>query len=121
MARAVLDDAIPFEELAAHVLVAAALQVHAARAAARLEGRRWCRWARGNARPAAARRPPRVVVGWQGAHGARYCACSLCGTLWNYVRIRCTALRHDQGHRLREVDGTPGTIKAETCQSCRTT
>ena len=120
MARAVLDHAIPFEELAEHVLVAAGLQVHAARCAARLEpgllgpvGEGAC--------PACGSPPvSSVVVGWHGAHGARFCACSLCGTLWNAVRIRCTACGSTKGISFSELEGGPGTVKAETCAECRT-
>ena len=76
-----------------------------------------CRWATGCARLAAGRRCPR----WSsagGAPGARYCACSLCGTLWNYVRIKCTLCGSTEGisylrsRRRRRHD------QAETCDNC---
>jgi FdhE protein len=59
-----------------------------------------------------------MVVGWQGAHGTRYCGCSLCGTLWNYVRIKCGLCASTAGIAYREIDGGPGSVKAETCESC---
>jgi FdhE protein len=59
-----------------------------------------------------------LVVGWDGAHGARFCCCSLCATLWNYVRIKCTLCASTEGIGYLAIDGTPGTVKAETCESC---
>ena len=110
---------IPVEALAEHAFVAAALQVHFARlAGAPRRRRRWCRSAR---RLPGLRQPPdaSMVVGWLGAHGARYCGCSLCGTLWNYVRIKCTLCGSTKGIGYREIEGGPGTVKAETCSECR--
>ena len=49
---------------------------------------------------------------------ARFCACSLCGTLWNYVRIKCTLCGSTKGIGYQEIEGGPGTVKAETCDSC---
>ena len=60
-----------------------------------------------------------MVVGWLGAHGARYCGCALCGTLWNYVRIKCALCASTEGIAYQEIEGGPGTVKAETCTSCR--
>ena len=109
MVRAVLADSIPVEQLAEHLFVAAALQVHFARLAARLErqapraGRRRCL-----SRPAAAPPVASMVVGWPGAHGTRFCACSLCGTLWNYVRIKCTLCGSTKGIAYQEVEDGGG-------------
>ncbi len=120
MAEAVLDVAIPVDALAAHVLVAAGLQLHAARLAAQLEAEALVPVGDG-ACPACGSAPvSSVIVGWQGAHGARFCACSLCGTLWNYVRIRCTACGSTKGISYQELPDTDGSIKAESCGECRT-
>ena len=119
MMRAVLADSIPIERLSEHVFVAAALQVHYARMAARLDvngivpvGDGVCPVCGG---------PPvsSMVVGWLGAHGTRFCACSLCATLWNYVRIKCTLCGSTKGIAYQEIEGHGDTIKAETCDSCR--
>lgn len=116
--RTVLTDAIPMETLAEHVYVAAALQVHFARLAARLDTSRLVPVGDG-ACPACGGPPvSTLIVGWHGAHGARFCACSLCGTLWNYVRIKCTLCGSTKGIGYQEIDGGPGTVKAETCDSC---
>ncbi|WP_214473232.1 formate dehydrogenase accessory protein FdhE [Mesorhizobium sp. dw_380] len=118
MVRNVLADAIPMEALAEHVYVAAALQVHFARLAARLDARALVPVGDG-ACPACGSPPASsIIVGWQGAHGARFCACSLCGTLWNYVRIKCTLCGSTEGIGYQQIEGGPGTVKAETCDSC---
>lgn len=119
MARAVLAEALPVESLAGHVYVAAALQVYFARLAGGLDaaslvpvGYRLC--------PACGGAPSSsMVVGWLGAHGARFCACSLCGTLWNIVRIKCVLCGSTKGIGYQEIDGGTGTVKAETCDECR--
>ena len=59
-----------------------------------------------------------MIVGWLGAHGARYCGCGLCGTLWNYVRVKCTLCASTKGIAYQEIDGGAGNVKAETCTSC---
>jgi len=59
-----------------------------------------------------------MVVGWPGAHGARFCNCFLCGTLWNVFRIKCVLCGSTEGISYQEVAGEPGTVKAETCDKC---
>ncbi len=120
MAGDVLDNAIPFDAIAEHAFVAAGLQVHAVRAASRLDAAKLVPVGEG-ACPACGGPPvASVVVGWEGAHGARFCCCSLCGTLWNYVRIRCTACGSTKGITYREVEGSDGALKAECCRECNT-
>jgi FdhE protein len=118
MMRIVLIDAIPMETLAEHVYVAAALQVHFARLAARLDASRLVPVGDGACPVCGGPPVSSIIVGWQGAHGARFCACSLCGTLWNYVRIKCTLCGSTKGIGYQEIEGGPGTVKAETCDSC---
>ncbi|WP_225772290.1 formate dehydrogenase accessory protein FdhE [Inquilinus sp. Marseille-Q2685] len=118
MLRAVLSGAVPADALAEHAFVAAALQVHFSRMAARLDaaalgpvGDGACPCCGG---------PPvsTMVVGWRGAHGIRFCACSLCGTYWHQVRIKCVLCGSTKGIGYQEVEGGAGTVKAETCDSC---
>ena len=119
MIGAVLSNAIPVEALAEHVFVAAVLQVHFARLASQLDAAALVPVGDG-ACPACGSAPlSSVVVGWHGAHATRFCICSLCGTLWNYPRIRCVLCGATQGIAYQEIAGGPGTIKAETCESCR--
>lgn len=118
MARSVLAHAIPMESLAEHVYVAAALQVHFARAAAQLEAKSLVPVGDGACPVCGGPPASSMVVGWQGAHGTRYCGCGLCGTLWNYVRVKCALCGSTEGISYQEVDGAGGTVKAETCKSC---
>jgi FdhE protein len=118
MAGAVLDYAIPMEALAEHLFVAAALQVHFARLAAGLEAKTLVPAGDGVCPVCGGPPATSMVVGWQGAHGARYCGCALCGTLWNYVRIKCALCGSTGGIAYQELEGGAGTVKAETCKTC---
>src|SRR5262249_43905729 len=59
-----------------------------------------------------------MVVGWTGAHSTRFCACSLCATQWNYVRIKCTLCGSTKGISYKHVEGGDGQVRAEACDSC---
>ena len=118
MAGNVLMDAVPFEAIAEHALVAAALQVHFARLAATLDGKALRPVADGVC-PACGGAPvASLVVNWSGADGARYCACALCATSWNYVRAKCTLCGSTRKISFREIDGGNGAVKAEVCGEC---
>jgi len=118
MVHAVLACAIPIETMAEHVYAAAAVQVHFARLAARLDAAELV--AVGDGACPACGGPPvaSLVVGWPDAHGTRFCSCALCATLWNHVRIKCTLCGSIDAISYQEIDGGPGTVKAETCGSC---
>ncbi|HTY03116.1 MAG TPA: formate dehydrogenase accessory protein FdhE [Rhodocyclaceae bacterium] len=53
----------------------------------------------------------------------RYLHCALCGTEWNMVRIKCAACEATEGIAYRQLEGegiaSPGAVRAETCESCR--
>jgi FdhE protein len=119
MMSAVLSSAIPVEKLAEHVFVAAALQVHFARLAARLDAGALVPVGDGVCPACGGPHVSSIVVGWSGAQSARFCACSLCGTLWNYPRVRCTLCSATKGIAYQEIVGGPAAVKAETCESCR--
>ncbi|HRO11054.1 MAG TPA: formate dehydrogenase accessory protein FdhE [Amaricoccus sp.] len=114
----VLGDAVPFEAVAEHALVAAAMQVHFARAAAALDAGRL--QAVGDGVCPACGGPPSasLVVGWTRNPGTRFCSCSTCGTLWNYVRAKCTLCGSTAKVSFREIDGAGGLVKAEVCETC---
>jgi len=119
MVGAVLSNSIPVEALAEHVFVAAALQVHFARLAAQLDAKALVPVGQG-ACPACGGSPvSSMVVGWSGAQNTRFCACSLCGTLWNYPRIKCTLCGSTKDIAYQEIAGGQAAVKAETCDSCR--
>jgi len=118
MLRAVLTDAVPAETFAHHAFVAAALQVHIARIAARLDAAQLV--AVGDALcPACGSAPvSSVVVGWPQAANTRYCACPLCQTWWHYVRIRCTCCGTTKSIGYMEIEGARNGVQAETCEEC---
>jgi len=118
MIGAVLKNAIPAEALAEHAFVAAVLQVHFARLAARLDPAALVPIGDGVC-PACGGAPvASAIVGWKGAHGTRFCTCSLCATQWHVVRIKCVLCESTKGIAYEELDSGPDTIKAETCENC---
>jgi FdhE protein len=117
--RGVLSNAVPIGALAEHLFVAAILEVHFARAAARL-GVKSLRPVGQGACPVCGAPPiSSLVVGWRHAQATRFCACSLCGTLWNYPRIKCTLCGATEDIGYQQIAGGSATVKAETCESCR--
>jgi FdhE protein len=119
MLQNVLADAIPVEALAEHIYVAAALQVHFARLAARLDAASLEDVGDGVCPSCGGAPTSSVLVNWLGVPGARYCACSLCGTWWNYVRSKCCVCGSTRNILFQEVADSDGSIKAETCDDCR--
>jgi FdhE protein len=119
MLQNVLADAIPVEALAEHIYIAAALQVHFSRLAARLDGPSLEDVGDGVCPSCGGPPTSSVLVNWLGGPGARYCACSLCGTWWNYVRSKCCVCGSTRSILFQEVADSDGSIKAETCDDCR--
>jgi len=117
MVQNVLAEAIPVEALAEHIFIAAALQVHFARLAARLDAKSLQSVGDGVCPSCGGAPTATVLVNWPRTPGARYCSCSLCGTLWNYVRSKCTLCGSTRKILFQEVEGA-GHIKAETCDDC---
>jgi FdhE protein len=113
-----LAEPAPADALAEHALLSAALQVTFSGIAATLRPERLLPLADGGCPVCGSPPLASLVVGWPGARGTRYCACGLCGSLWNYVRIKCTLCSSTQGIAYLGVEGDPGTVKAETCDSC---
>ena len=118
MVRSVLADAIPVETLADHAYVAAALQIHFARLAARLDPATLVPIGDGVCPSCGGAPVASAIVGWKGAHGTRFCSCSLCATQWHVVRIKCVLCESTAGIAYEELNSGPDTVKAETCESC---
>ncbi|TCT02700.1 formate dehydrogenase accessory protein FdhE [Aquabacter spiritensis] len=118
MLRNVLTDSLPVESLAEHLFLAGALQVHFTRLAAGLPADRLAKLADGVCPCCGGPPLASLVVDWPQAPGARYCACALCGTLWNHVRVRCVVCGSTKGIGLQEVESGTGAVKAETCDEC---
>lgn len=117
MIQNVLAEAVPVEALAEHVFVAAVLQVHFARLAARLEAKRLQAVGDGVCPACGGAPTASVLINSHRTPGARYCACSLCGTMWNYVRSKCTLCGSTRKIVFQEIEGADH-IKAETCDDC---
>ena len=105
--------------MAQRVLVLAGLQVHFARLAAALDAATLKPVANG-ACPACGSPPmASAIVGWPKAYNTRYCTCGLCGTMWNVIRATCVLCGATDGVSFRGIEGQAETVKAETCDSCR--
>lgn len=115
----VLKDAVPPDDIPRHGIVAAGLQVHLARLAAKLNAEDLSLVADAVC-PACGSTPmTSSIVGWRNALNTRYCNCSMCGTKWNVVRVKCLSCGATDGITYRMIEGEAGTIKAETCDTCR--
>jgi FdhE protein len=116
---AVLGDERIAQDVASQTLVAAALQVQFARLAALLTAEDLQPVA-DSACPVCCSAPMTCsIVSWLKAHNTRFCTCSLCATMWNVVRVKCLWCGSTDGLTYRMIEGKPDTIKAETCEKCR--
>ena len=118
MLRNVLADSVPVEALADHVYIAAALQVHFARMASRLDADALVPIDDGVCPSCGGAPVSSAIVGWHGATGTRFCSCSLCATQWHVVRIKCVLCGSTGGIAYQEADGVSPNVKAETCEKC---
>jgi FdhE protein len=118
LVSAALKD-LPADDMAQRVLILAGLQVHFTRLAAMLDAEALTLVA--NAACPSCGSPPVAssVVGWPKAYNTRYCTCSLCGTMWNVIRVMCVLCGSTDGVSFRSIEDQPDTVKAETCESCR--
>ncbi|HEU0061250.1 MAG TPA: formate dehydrogenase accessory protein FdhE [Hyphomicrobiaceae bacterium] len=115
----VLGDERPAHDVAGQALVTAALQVHFARLAALLTAADLQPIA-DSACPVCCSAPVTCsIVGWPRAHNTRFCTCSLCATMWNVVRVKCLWCGSTDGLSYQLIEGKPDTIKAESCEKCR--
>ncbi|HKM62423.1 MAG TPA: formate dehydrogenase accessory protein FdhE [Acidisphaera sp.] len=120
LANAAFDGSYPAEQLGECLYVAAALQVHLARRAAQLD-QASLRPLEAAVCPACGSMPvASVVVGWAKADNARYCACALCGTMWNYVRIKCTSCESTADLTYYTIEEQSKDHAVEACGICRT-
>lgn len=121
LVQGVLTDSAAIEALAEHAYVAAGLQVHFARLASKLDGKKLKPVGDGACPTCGGPPVSSMVVGWQGSHNTRFCSCALCATLWHVVRIKCTLCGSTKGVAYQEIEDGPGAglIRAETCDNCR--
>lgn len=115
----VLADTIPAEETAAHLFVAAAVQVHLSRLAASLDVDMLVPVAVGLCPACGGRPASSSVMGMQGIENIRYASCGCCATRWNEVRVKCLCCGSTKGISYRSVGTTEATVKAELCGECK--
>ena len=114
----VFEGAFPVERMAECVFVAAALQLCLSEAAANLD-RAALKAVADGVCPACGGAPvSSLIVAWTPADKARYLACSLCGTMWNHVRIRCTACGSGEAIAYQSLDEVSKDVQVETCGTC---
>lgn len=118
MALNLIAATVPVEEAAAHLYVAAGLQVHAARLAATLDADRLVPVGTGVCPCCGGRPASSLVIALPRLEGVRYAACSTCATLWNEVRVKCLACGATKGIGYRSLGEGEAVIKAEVCDSC---
>jgi FdhE protein len=118
MMQAVILDEIPNDAIAEHVLAAAAVQVLFTRLAARLDVATLERVADGACPSCGGAPVASAIVGWEGAHGTRFCTCSICATQWNVVRIKCLVCGSVDGIAYHGIEGGSETVMGETCEAC---
>ncbi|MBV8911996.1 MAG: formate dehydrogenase accessory protein FdhE [Acetobacteraceae bacterium] len=118
LAEDVFEGVYPVDRLGEALFVAAAVQVHLARCAASLQPDRIKPVGDGVCPVCGSAPAVSLVVGWAKADRARYCCCGLCGTLWNYVRIKCVSCGSTEKIGYLQIEGQDD-IVAETCGVCR--
>lgn len=116
--QAVIVDEIPGDVIAEHVLAAAAVQVVFTRLAAKLDVETLQLVVDGACPSCGGAPVASAIVGWQGAHGTRFCTCSVCATQWNVARIKCLVCGEQKGIAYQSLEGASPNIMGETCGAC---
>ncbi|WP_378948868.1 formate dehydrogenase accessory protein FdhE [Paracoccus sp. R86501] len=114
----VLADRIPDDSAAAHLFVAAAVQLNLSRIAATLPADQLVPIRTGVCPSCGGRPATSSVVGIGVLDGARYAACSCCTTQWNEVRLTCLCCGSTKGISYRSVETIEATVRAEVCSEC---
>ena len=118
LAVQVFEGALPIERMAECAFVSAALQICLAGRAAQLDAKALKPVADGVCPCCGGAPVASLIVAWTPADKARYLSCSLCGTLWNHVRIRCTACGSGEGISYYGLDEVSKDVQVETCTTC---
>ena len=119
MIEALFAGVLPPQAIAEHIYIWAGLQLHFTRLASTLDAKSVKPVADGVCPSCGSMPSSSMVVGWLGAHGARFCSCSVCNTLWHYVRVKCVCCGSTKGIGYKHVEEGGGIIKAETCDECQ--
>jgi FdhE protein len=120
LATGIFDAAYEPDRIGESLYIAAAMQVYLARRAACLD-QAILQPHPENLCPCCGAAPvASLIAGWTRANKARYLCCSLCGTLWNFVRIKCVSCGSTDGISYYTIDGVRQDVAVETCTACRT-
>ena len=111
------QDSTDFDRAAAP-FVAAALQVYWHRLAAALDVQDIGRPETLALCPVCGSPPVASSVHVGPEHGLRYLHCTLCGTEWNVVRIKCSSCENTKDVAYYCIDNGSAAVKAETCDAC---
>lgn len=104
---------------ATQVLALAALQVHFARLAEKLDAEQIAPVAHGGCPVCGSAPTASAVVNWPQANNTRFCTCSLCCSQWHVVRLKCVTCGTTKGISYPRIDGHPDALRAETCDACK--
>lgn len=107
------------EDVAAHALAFAALQVHFTRLAATLSADAIAPVPHGNCPVCDSPPVASAVVSWPQANNTRFCTCSLCASQWHVVRLKCVTCGTTEGVSYPHIEGHPDGLRAETCDTCK--
>jgi FdhE protein len=108
------------EDPATLALAYAALQVHFARLAAKLDVDAIELQSEPGRCPACGSPPvASAVVNWPQANNTRFCTCSLCATQWHVVRLKCVSCGTTAGMSYPHIEGHSDSLRAETCDACK--
>lgn len=116
--KAALDGSDDLSQ-AVQVLAMAALQVHFARLAAKLDAEKIAPVAHGGCPVCGSAPTASAVVNWPQANNIRFCTCSLCSSQWHVVRLKCVTCGTTKGISYPRIDGHPDALRAETCDDCK--
>jgi FdhE protein len=117
-ADAILSGHYAGADLALAPFVSAALQVYWLHMATRIGENALSRGNVANLCPVCASPPVASVVKIGTEHGLRYLHCSLCGTGWHMVRVKCSNCESTNGIAYYGIDDAPESVKAEACETC---
>jgi FdhE protein len=121
LADGFLRDTVRGADAGAALYVAAALQVYFTRLAGSLDASALRLLPQRGLCPSCGSTSVSGLITASGdAPGIRYLYCSLCSTAWNHVRAICITCESSRKVSLKEIEGGPGIVKAETCDDCQT-
>jgi FdhE protein len=121
LADGFLQGSVDAEDVGLVLYVAAALQVYFTRMASSLPASSLRLLPKRGLCPCCGSPPVAGLIAASGqTAGARYLYCSLCSTAWNHVRAVCITCGGSRAVSFKEIDGNSNTVKAETCDDCRT-